>query len=167
MKQSSELDRRGFLKAAGVVAVSVAVPAGLWSCTTDEQKKPVVPGKGAAGGMAANEAAVAKLEAEEILTMEKPGKWKGKEAGHLPQVTFHEGEGAVTLFTKHSMSEAHWITAHYLRDQDGKLLGFQAYKGTDAEAKHRFDLPKGTTKITAYSHCNKHGDWQAADTKTA
>ena len=167
MKQSSEMDRRGFLKTAGVVAVSFAVPAGLWSCAGEDKKTPAKSGNGKAGDAAAMSAAVAKLEAEGILTMEDPGKWKGKEASHIPQVTFHEGEGALSLFTKHSMSEAHWITAHYLRDQDGKLIGFQAYKGTDAEARHRFELPKGTTRITAYSHCNKHGDWRAADTKTA
>lgn len=165
MKQSSRVERRGFLKTAGVVAVSFAVPASLWSCSTEPPKKAA----GGGGKEKGNDwaAQVAKLESEELLTKDKPGKWAGKEGSHLPQVTFHEGEGAVTLFTKHGMSEAHWITAHYLRNQDGKLIGFQAYAGTDTEAKHRFDLPKGTTRITAYSHCNKHGDWQAADTKTA
>lgn len=166
MKQS-KMDRRGFLKTASVVAVSFAVPASLWSCN---KEKPAEPGKGggpAKGGNADWAAQVAKLEADAIFTQEKPGKWDGKQASHIPQVTFHEGEGAVSLFTKHGMSPSHWITAHYLRDQDGKLLGLQTYKGTDKEARHRFEIPKGTTRITAYSHCNKHGDWKAADTKTA
>ncbi len=111
-------------------------------------------------------AMVSKFEAAGVMTMEHPGKWKGKEGSHIPQVTMHKGEGAITLFTKHPMSPKHWITAHYLKDQDGKLIGFQLYEGTDKEARHRFMIPKGTTRITAYSHCNKHGDWKAADQKT-
>lgn len=166
MKQN-EIGRRGFLKAAGVVAVSVAVPASLWSCNKQKQVEPGKGGNAAKAGNADWTAEVAKLEADAIFTQEKPGKWDGKQGSHIPQVTFHEGEGAVSLFTKHGMSESHWITAHYLRDQDGKLLGLQNYKGTDKEARHRFEIPKGTTRITAYSHCNKHGDWKAADTKTA
>ncbi len=168
--KKSDLDRRGFLKTAGVVAVSFAVPASLWSCTK-EAKTSGGPTKGAsAGGPSANMAAITQkvtsLEAKGLLTEAKPGPWAGKQASHLPQVKFHKGEGAVTIFTKHGMSPSHWITAHYLRDQDGKLVGFHEYVGTDKEAKNRFNLPKGTTRITAYSHCNKHGDWQAADTKT-
>jgi len=160
------MDRRGFLRTAGVVAVSLAVPATLWGCG-----KKGADSNAATGGAGPNPSEmavqVAKLEADGLLTMDAPGKWTGKQGSHLPQVTFHEGEGAATLFTKHGMSPRHWITAHYLRDQDGKLLALQTYAGTDKEARHRFDLPKGTTRITAYSHCNVHGDWQAADTKTA
>ncbi len=160
------MDRRRFLKTASVVAVSVAVPATLWGCGKQGEDTPAASGGSGekAGNMAAQ---VTKLEAEGILTMDAPGPWQGKQGSHIPQVTFHEGEGAVTLFTKHGMSPRHWITAHYLRNQDGKLLAFQAYAGTDKEARHRFALPKGTTRITAYSHCNVHGDWKAVDTKTA
>ncbi len=163
-------NRREFLKSAGVVAATFAVPASLWSCSEAKQGGTAGGGGTATGKKPAGQSKewagmVAKFEADGILTQDKPGKWAGKQGSHIPRVTFHEGEGAVTLWTKHGMSPTHWITAHYLRDQDGKLLGFQAYAGTDKEAKHRFVLPKGTTKITAYSHCNKHGDWRAADSK--
>ena len=175
MESRNHMDRRNFVKKAGVTAISFAVGASLWGCTKKEEE----------GGPKAKEASasqpsghrepmyskadamamVSKFEAAGVMDMGHPGKWKGKEGSHIPRVTLHKGEGAITLFTKHPMSKKHWITAHYLKDQNGDIIGFKLYKGTDPEARHRFEIPKGTTRITAYSHCNKHGDWKAEDKK--
>ncbi len=175
MESSNHMDRRSFVKKASVTAISFAVGASLWGCTKKEDDKAPkdsggntsqpAPHRQAMVSPADAKAMASKFEAAGVMDMGHPGKWKGKEGSHIPQVTMHEGEGAITLFTKHPMSKSHWITAHYLKDQNGDIIGFQLYEGTDAEARHRFEIPKGTTRITAYSHCNKHGDWKAEDKK--
>jgi desulfoferrodoxin (superoxide reductase-like protein) len=173
METENQMNRRGFFKNASITAISIAVGANLWGCTK-EPKKDILKNKEASSSQpspsrstkispADASALVEKYEASGIHTINHQGKWKGKDASHLPQVTLHEGEGEITLFTEHPMKKNHWITSHYLRNQDGKLIGFQFYEETDPEARHRFEIPKGTTKITAFSHCNKHGVWKAKE----
>ncbi|MEW6745910.1 MAG: desulfoferrodoxin family protein [Planctomycetota bacterium] len=148
-------NRRTFLKASGLVAVTVAVPSFVWGCSRAEDVAEAVEVKKKEEW----EKRAAALEQPGVHTTSSPGKWEGKAAGHVPQVTFRQGE--CELFTKHPMSEEHYITAHYLRNQDGIVIGWHDFQGTDPEARHTFTLPKGTTQITAYSHCNQHDHWKS------
>ena len=181
----SMVTRRGFFQRAGLVAVTVSVPTWVWGCggtsdaaeptsdassggedtsATDTSATDTSGGLGMQGSVStvddAARARVTAFEAEGVLTAAQPGPWEGKAPGHVPQVTFQPG-GGVELFTDHPMSPEHYITAQYVKDQDGNVLGFATHEGTDAEARARFTLPAGTTQITAYSHCNRHGDWSA------
>jgi len=175
-KNESNLSRRGFFQRAGVAAVTVSVPAWVWGCggTSPTSTEPAAedtsggemaqpaPAPVAAATPAVSDEAraqVAAFEAETIYTAAVPGQWEGKAGSHVPQVTFQPG--GAELFTQHGMAAEHWIDAQYIKDQDGNLIAFAAHAGTDAEARASFTLPEGTTQITAYSHCNLHGDWSA------
>jgi len=156
--KESRISRRDLLR-TGVFAVTVAVPVLTWGCTTKKSES------GGSKVPAADRDLVAKLEKDGIFTSTDPGPWAGKDKSHVPQVTFPAGSGSVELYTAHPMSPEHFITAHYVKDQDGNLIAFTAYKGTDGEARATLPLPPGTTSITAYSHCNIHGDWSAPNSK--
>ncbi|MFQ5748762.1 MAG: desulfoferrodoxin family protein [Planctomycetota bacterium] len=153
----NELSRRELLR-AGVAAVTVAVPALAWSCSN---KNADSSGGGGAKVSAADLERIAELEKDGVFTAADPGPWAGKDKSHVPQVTFPAGQDSVELYTAHPMSPEHYITAQYVKDQDGNLIAFASHKGTDDEARVTLPLPPGTTSITAYSHCNKHGDWSA------
>ncbi|RKY18750.1 MAG: hypothetical protein DRQ55_12470 [Planctomycetota bacterium] len=158
MNSTSHPTRRTLLRGASLFAVAAVVPAGLWGCGR--------PGEDSADDGAAVvsanpdwEARARELESSGVLTATEPGEWAGKEASHLPQLSFTQGSGTVEVLTDHSMSPEHWITTHYVKNQAGVVIGLQEYAGTDAEARHGFELPAGTTRITAYSFCNRHGHW--------
>jgi len=164
-RSSMTLNRRGFLHEAGVVAVAVTVPSWVLGCGAGAGERAPVRSVGLHGrppcGAVSEEvcAQAAALEADAVYSAAQPGPWQGKAASHVPQVSFRSG--AVELVTRHGMSPEHWIDAQYVRDQDGALIGFASHVGTDEEARAVFSLPPGTTAITAYSHCNVHGDWSA------
>ncbi len=155
------MTRRQWLSAGGgLAAVAVAVPAGFFGC----QPAPAAPVT--VERNAIWEARAAQLENPGIYTQAAPGMWAGKEANHVPQVAFDAATGSVTVTTSHPMGNDHWITTHYLRNQDGVVIGLKEYLGTDAAAKATFVLPPGTTAVVAYSNCNLHNDWQGASTST-
>jgi len=156
----NRISRRDLLR-TGVFAVTVAVPALTWGCTTKESESK----GGGAKISAADLERIAELEKDGVFTSADPGPWAGKDKSHVPQVTFPAGSGSVQLYTAHPMSPEHYITAQYVKDQDGKLIAFASHKGTDDEARATLPLPPGTTSITAFSHCNKHGDWSAPNAK--
>ncbi len=93
-----------------------------------------------------------------IYTASNPGKWDKKVGSHLPSITV-EGSN-VTLFTKHGMSEKHFIVRHTLVLKDGTVVGAKVFNGTDKEAKSNFELPAGYKgKVYATSFCNLHDFW--------
>ncbi len=159
---AKEMDRRSFLKTSAVYAVSVGVPATLWGCSKNKTSTNMPSDM---ESKAKWDATAAQLERDGVLTNEVQGKWEGKAGSHVPQVSFNMGEGTVTLETKHGMSPEHYITAHYVRDQNNRIVGLVRYTGNESAAKSTMKLPRGTTKITAYSHCNLHDHWASGVTK--
>jgi superoxide reductase len=144
------VSRRTLIKYNGLVAFSVAVP--VWLIDRQAQA--------AAGKNEAWEARAKEFEGKgPPYTAAEPGKWKGKEGSHVPVATF-EGD-RVTIVTKHPMTPEHFITTHYIKNQKGMVIGLKEFKSTDAAAKSTFVLPKKTTAITVYSHCNLHDLWDA------
>jgi superoxide reductase len=159
-----KLSRRAAIKYNGLVAISVAVPA--WLIEREglaaPQKAEAAPQKAGAAPPknAAWEARAKELEGKgPPYTGAAPGKWKGKEGGHVPAASFEPGQ--VTIVTKHPMTAEHYITTHYIKDQHGVVIGLKEFTGTDPEAKSTFPLPKGTTGLTVWSHCNLHDLWRA------
>jgi superoxide reductase len=146
--------RRAFIKYNGLVAISVAVPSWLSS-------------RGAEAASVKNDAWEARAKELEgkgpIYTAAAPGKWKGKEGSHVPVATFDSG--GVTVVTKHPMTPQHWITTHYIKNDEGTVIGLKELTPADPVAKSTFPLPKGTTTITVYSNCNLHDLWNAESQK--
>jgi len=147
------MERRDFLKGMSLSIISITLPETIWGCSKKET--PAVQ---------ANpewEKQASAFESLGILTAENQGKWQGKAGSHVPVVSIDKEKATIALVTNHPMSPEHYITAHYVRDQDGKMFGFKNFTGTDKEARSVFTIPKGTKSITAFSHCNIHGLWKA------
>ncbi len=127
-------DRRNFLKGGLVAASALAV--------------------GSANFAVASTAAYTNV----VYTAANPGQWDKKVGSHLPSVTVEGSK--VTLFTKHGMSEKHYIVRHTLVLEDGTVVGGKVFTPTDAEAKSSFELPAGYKgKIFGTSFCNLHDFW--------
>lgn len=93
-----------------------------------------------------------------VYTGSNPGKWDKKVGSHLPSITVEGNK--VTLFTKHGMSEKHFIVRHTLVLGDGTVIGAKVFSGTDKEARSSFELPAGYKgKVYATSFCNLHDFW--------
>ncbi|CAE8726190.1 unnamed protein product [Polarella glacialis] len=55
-------------------------------------------------------------------------------------------------------SVVHWIDTIWVEDQAGKIIGMRRLSVTEpAPATLTFQIPAGTTQMTAFEHCNKHG----------
>ncbi len=131
-------NRRNFLKSSLLLAGGAAVTAGA---------------RGAMAGDQANGYPV-----NIVFTAANPGVWAGKEGSHAPQITVAGGKA--TVFTKHGMSEEHFIVRHTLVTGDGKVLGAKLFSPSDEEAKSEYALPEGYKgKLYATSFCNKHDFW--------
>jgi superoxide reductase len=93
-----------------------------------------------------------------IHTTANPGKWDKKVGSHLPSIAIEGNK--VTLFTKHGMSEKHFIVRHTLVLEDGTVVGGKVFTPSDAEAKSTFELPPGFKgKFFGTSFCNLHDFW--------
>jgi superoxide reductase len=93
-----------------------------------------------------------------VYTKDNPGQWAKKVGGHLPSITIDGGK--VTVFTKHGMSEKHFIVRHTLVLEDGTVVGAKVFHPSDKEAKSSYDLPAGYKgKLFATSFCNLHDFW--------
>jgi desulfoferrodoxin (superoxide reductase-like protein) len=55
----------------------------------------------------------------------------------------------------------HFIETIWVEDQDGKVLSLRSLSPSEPSPAHMyFDIPSGTTSLTAYEYCNKHGLFQ-------
>lgn len=159
------IDRRDFLKRTSVAAIAFAVPTWVWSTAC---------GPAAVEKNATWEARATELEGKgTVLTKEAPGKWSEKVTPHIPAATFNKGANSVDIVVPHPMTEAHWISDVYIKNQDGIVIGFMTWEAKNYEgeaatqAKATFTLPAGTTEITTYSYCNLHDHWKIAPVTTA
>jgi desulfoferrodoxin (superoxide reductase-like protein) len=150
-----KLSRRALLEYNGLVAISVAVPSWL----VGREARAEEPKRNLAWEARANE-----LENQgPLYTAIAPGKWRGKESSHVPVASFVAGK--ISIVTKHPMTPEHFITTHYVKNQRGIVIGLKEFTGTDPQAKSMFPLPKGTTTVIVYSHCNLHDLWDAPPQK--
>jgi desulfoferrodoxin (superoxide reductase-like protein) len=129
------------------------------------------------------EADVAALERSGVWSATNEGPWPGKAPKHVP--TVEGGRGSVLLTVSHEMkagtpldagapdggdggkdggdagSVEHYIGRMYVRNQDGLVVGWKSLTTLDPFPIALFDLPLGTTKVTAYAWCNIHGVWKS------
>lgn len=156
MSKNAKMGRRELLRAAGsLFAVSVAVPAGLSACVAGGESPTVVTSNPIWDRRAAQ------LEQGDVLTMSNPGPFAGKEMAHVPRVSFDSRAGSVTLENTHPMMQDHWITTHYVRDQNGVIFGLREFRSDDVMARATFAVPPGTTSVTAYVYCSVHSSWRS------
>jgi desulfoferrodoxin (superoxide reductase-like protein) len=91
------------------------------------------------------------------------GIWPGKAATHVPTVVIDKASGTATVSSTHPMTEAHWLTTIYVRDQDGVVIHLIEFVARGASASiaatTSFSIPSGTTAMTAYAYCNLHDAW--------
>lgn len=93
-----------------------------------------------------------------VYTRDNPGRWAGKEGGHVPKVDV--AGNMVKVLTPHPMSEKHFIVRHTLVSAAGEVLGQKNFAGSDPKAESSYELPSGA-KGTFYatSFCNLHDFW--------
>ena len=99
-----------------------------------------------------------------LYTQDSPGRWSGKEAGHLPNVSMEDI--SLVVSTEHGMSEEHYISKHQVLDENGTILGENVFDPTvETETPvSRFILnrPSIGTTFKVLSHCNLHGMWEVS-----
>jgi len=142
------LNRRDFMRTTGLLAAAAILPWQLTGC-----------GDGADISTDWETRATELEGLTAIRTEINPGPWGEKVGGHLPTVEVASDKSSVTVRTNHGMSEEHYISTIYIRDQDGVVIGLQEFSPSDAEPVAMFTLPLGTTSVTAYSYCNLHDHW--------
>lgn len=99
-----------------------------------------------------------------FYTKEAPGRWKGKEDSHLPQIQAEKKDGAllVRISTAHEMKGIeHYIVKHVLLDKDHGFIAEKLFDPTqkDAAAVSEFSLDGYSGRVYALSVCNKHDTW--------
>lgn len=133
------MNRREFIK--GVTLGSTAgliLPAQVYAAVQDNSM---------AGGL--------------FYTKESPGRWAGKEAGHMPVVT--RDKNKVKVVTPHEMKGyEHYIVKHLILDKEFKFLTEKVFNPkTDASPVSEHDLGSYQGKIHVLSVCNLHDSWLA------
>ncbi len=108
----------------------------------------------------ANEAALA---GSVYFTKGAPGRWQGKEAGHLPAIDVVKADGKVTLnvVTAHEMKDyEHYIVKHVVLDKNYKFIAEHLFNPTkDKAAISAFSLQDYSGPVYVLSMCNKHDVW--------
>mmetsp|Transcript_10556 Transcript_10556/g.24813 ORF Transcript_10556/g.24813 Transcript_10556/m.24813 type:complete len:133 (+) Transcript_10556:77-475(+) len=95
-----------------------------------------------------------------VFSAAEPGKWAGKEAKHAPILTVNGQQAKV--ITKHGASKDHHVGAHWIEDENGKILVIDTWGPDEHDEDSEFRLPAGLAgKITAYAYCNQHGVWKS------
>jgi desulfoferrodoxin (superoxide reductase-like protein) len=110
------------------------------------------------------EAEAEELEGDKVY--DENDQWMGQDlaASHVPNAQILSGKLSVTV--PHPMQHDHYITAIYVRDQRGVIVGFQEFKdpaeGKDAlGVTANFDVPLRATSVRAYAHCNQNDTWRS------
>ncbi len=127
-------DRRSFLKTSAVAVSALALTQAGSALASDNAKYKGI-----------------------VYTKENPGQWAKKVGSHAPVVTI-DGN-AVTVETKHPMSEAHFIVRHTLVLADGTVVGGKTFTPKDTPVS-TYTLPAGYKgDLYATSFCNLHDFW--------
>lgn len=98
-----------------------------------------------------------------FYTKEAVGRWKGKEATHLPSIEIKKAGNIVTVnvVTPHEMKGyEHYIIKHVLLDKNYIFLDEHMFNPTvDQVPMSTFTLKDYSGTLHALSMCNKHDLW--------
>lgn len=101
---------------------------------------------------------VSPLAGSVYYTVDAPGRWAGKEGGHIPMI---ERNGAtIQVTTGHEMDDYHhYIVKHVILNKDFEFVGETMFDPEkDAPISEHYIGGQGST-IYALSVCNKHDAW--------
>ncbi len=135
------MDRRDFMRLSAVGAVgSVMLSTQVFAETETPE---------GAGGI--------------YFTKEAPGRWKGKEATHAPNVEVSKSEAGVTVkvTTPHEMKGyEHYIIKHVLLDKNYQFIEEKMFDPSkDKVPMSSFTLKEYSGTLHVLSMCNKHDVW--------
>ncbi len=91
------------------------------------------------------------------------GRWKGKEAGHVPKIEIlkNKGKAQIQVMTAHEMKGCeHYIVKHIVLDKNYRFLDEHLFNPEkDQVPVSRFALGNYTGQVYVLSVCNKHDTW--------
>lgn len=98
-----------------------------------------------------------------FYTRDAPGRWKGKEATHLPNIEVSQDNGGVNVkvVTAHEVKGyEHYIVKHVLLDKDFKFIAEHLFDpNKESVPLSTYTLKNYSGRLYALSVCNKHDLW--------
>lgn len=96
-------------------------------------------------------------------TVESPGRWAAKAAGHMPNVSVRSGAAGTVLqvVTGHEMKAfEHYIIKHILLNNRYRFISETMFDPTSGKAPvSEFHVGNYRGKLYVLSVCNKHDTW--------
>lgn len=104
-----------------------------------------------------------------LFSVEKPGKWAGKEMTHAPTAVVKDD--SLVVETPHAMTVEHFISKHQIRSLKGELLGENSFDPlkttTNPISEFPLQILEENPEVLVYSFCNLHGVWKTDFKKPA
>ncbi|MEM7679032.1 MAG: desulfoferrodoxin family protein [Myxococcota bacterium] len=158
------IGRRSVLQFGGTIGLASYL-SGCLNVPVDGESSRQTEGDGPTGEAVNTnwELRAAALRATGLYTSIDPGIWAGKELSHTPALSIDASGTVATVEVPHEMDseEPHWITAIWIEDQNGVVVGMRELGPNDVAARVQFPVRAGTTLLTAYAHCNLHDTWMS------
>ncbi len=93
-----------------------------------------------------------------FYTMEAPGRWAGKEVGHVPMI--ERNGNMIEVTTGHEMDGyTHYIVKHILLDENLDFVAETMFNPETDAPISTYDISGMTSVLYAVSLCNKHDAW--------
>jgi len=93
-----------------------------------------------------------------FYTAQAPGRWAGKEAGHVPSIEIIGSK--VQVMTGHGMDGYdHYIVKHVLLDENLGFVQETMFNPATDSPISEYDLSGLENRIYALSLCNQHDAW--------
>ena len=106
------------------------------------------------------ESYLAGFDQPEIYSETNPGRWEGKEAGHIPSIGLNENE-SIVISTDHGMSPEHLISSLSLSTENGETFYQKSLTAENEPIQVAAAmLPETGEMVHVRSQCNLHGTWQ-------
>ncbi|MBO0333484.1 hypothetical protein J0X12_07660 [Sneathiella sp. CAU 1612] len=135
------MQRRLFLKGLGLVGVATSLTS---------------PGIAMAGGML--DPMQSRFAGALFYTMDAPGRWAGKEAGHVPMI--ERSGNMIEVTTGHEMDGyTHYIVKHILLDENLDFVAETMFNPETDAPISTYDITGMANALYAVSLCNKHDAW--------
>jgi superoxide reductase len=93
-----------------------------------------------------------------FYTADKPGRWAGKQGGHVP--TFDRSGSKIEVTTGHEMDEFnHYIIKHVILDENFGFVRETMFDPRKGPPVSQHDIAGLENVVYAISLCNKHDAW--------
>ena len=101
------------------------------------------------------------LAGKVFYSNDRPGRWKGKEKGHIPLIKIDKDKNSVLIraATNHPMQANHNVIKHVLMDEDLNFIQEQVFDQQFDMPRSRFELNGYKGRIYIGSLCNLHDNW--------